>query len=245
MKKILKSQKRRARRFLHAIGLLPWTPLVPYEAFSASCELAIQTLSANGYEFGDYLEFGVSRGTSMSCMYHALRKAGLSEVRLIGFDSFKGLPGEAQGQGWAPGAFASTIGATRHYLTAMGVKLDEIHLVKGWFRDTLTPSAIERLSLCKASLIMVDCDIYTASKEALIFCGPLIDDRAVIIFDDWGARADRDEIGQREAFAEFLEAFPHFTSEPLPAYCSNARLFLLTRNESAAAPLSSRTTPRP
>ena len=42
---------------------------------------------------------------------------------------------------------------------------------------------------------MVDCDIYSASREALWFSEPLIHDMAVIFFDDWGWRAGSDEGG--------------------------------------------------
>ena len=221
------------KRIPRAMGWLGWDPLVPEEEFLASCDLAIESLRAKGHEFGDYLEFGVSRGTSMACMHHALRKAGLLGVRLIGFDSFKGLPSEASGQGWKPGEYASTISATKRYLKKAGIDPGELHLIKGWFRDTLTPKTVTQLRLRVASLIMVDCDIYTASKEALWFCEPLISDRTVIIFDDWGWRADVGEIGQQEAYAEFLEAFPHYTSEPLSAYMPQARMFLVTRTGSA------------
>ncbi len=58
--------------------------------------------------------------------------------------------------------------------------------MKGWFKDTLTPETCREHSLTKASLIMVDCDIYAASRECLRFCEPLIRDRAVVFFDDWG-----------------------------------------------------------
>ena len=141
LKKILQSFRllgiaQRVKSAFRARGWLEWVPLVPKEQFSASCYLAIETLRAEGHEFGDYLEFGVNRGTSMACMYHALRKAGLSSARLIGFDSFKGMPSESASQGWKPAQYASTIGATKRYLKKTGVDLRQVHLVKGWFRDT-------------------------------------------------------------------------------------------------------------
>ena len=221
--------KRAVYESLHARGWVGWTSLVPEQQFTISCDLAIRTLATAGYQFGCYLEFGVSRGTSMACVYHALRRAGLSDVKLIGFDSFEGMPPESAGQGWKPGRYASTIGATRRYLKKAGVDVNQVHLVKGWFRDTLSPEAATRLNIDKASLIMVDCDIYTASKEALWFSEPLIKDKAVIIFDDWGWRSDQGEIGQQDAYTEFLEAFPQFITESLPAYIPQARMFLVTR----------------
>ena len=89
-------------------------------------------------------------------------------------------------------------------------------LVKGWFKDTLTEKTRRELALDKASLIMVDCDIYSASKDALRFSEPHIRKHAVILFDDWGWREG--EIGQKEAFEELLAAHPDLTAEPLPTY---------------------------
>jgi hypothetical protein len=51
----------------------------------------------------------------------------------------------------------------------------------------------------------------------------------VLVFDDWGWRADRGEIGQKEAFAAFMAANPGLRASPLPAYIPQARIILLTR----------------
>jgi predicted O-methyltransferase YrrM len=214
-------------------GWAPWTPLVPEGAFRACCRTAIETLRRHGADeaIGDYLEFGVSRGTSLACMHQALDRAGLRRVRLFGFDSFEGLPPEAAGEGWRPGAFRSAEGATRRYLDRAGVDWSRVTLVKGWFRDTLTDGARDRLGLRKASLIMVDCDTYAASLECLRFCEPLIRDRAVVFLDDWGN--DPNDQGEKRAFTEFLADCPHFSAEPLPAYAPAARVFLVTRRPNA------------
>lgn len=219
-----------ARR-LHAAGLGPWNPLVPEAAFTDCVRDALRVLrrlEPTG-AFGDYLEFGVSRGTSMACVSSVLKAHAVGPVRLIGFDSFEGLPAEAAEEGWTPGQYRSTLGATRRYLAARDVDLDQTVLVKGWFKDTLTANTRARLAIAKASLIMIDCDIYTASKEALLFCEPHIVEHAIIIFDDWGWKADTGEIGQKEAFEEFLIRNPKLRAEPLPAYMPQARVFLISR----------------
>jgi O-methyltransferase len=213
-----------------------WKPLVPQDEFTACCGNAIRYLRRLGpdTEIGDYLEFGVSRGTALACMAQTLVSADLRHVRLFGFDSFLGLPSVAvqeggQKQGWMPGDFRSSRFATRRYLSRNGVDLSRVKLVKGWFKDTLTQTTRNRLGILKASLVMVDCDIYSASREALWFCEPLIKDRTVFFFDDWGWRSDIGEIGQKEAFDEFLGEFRQFSAEPLPAYLPQARVFLVTR----------------
>ena len=109
--------------------------------------------------------------------------------------------------------------------------LDQVTLVKGWFRNTLNDATKTRVRLTKASLIMVDCDIYAATKEVLTFVLPLVHDRAVIIFDDWFDDR-RSDIGQREAFQECMRT-GEFSVERLVDYVWYSRIFLLTRRASA------------
>jgi len=187
----------------------------------------VEVLGPEG--IGDYLEFGVSRGTSMACVSRVLRQLHLDHVRLIGFDSFLGLPSDADGGDWAEGVYRSTVGATRRYLKRGGVKLDRVILVRGWFNDTLNDETRRRHGIGKASLIMIDCSIYSSSKEALTFCEPHIHDRTILIFDDWGWKSNVGEIGQKEAFEEFLADQPSLTATPLPAYTPEARMFLIER----------------
>jgi hypothetical protein len=130
-----------------ARGWTRWEPLVPEEAFRRCIDQALSTLreADRSEPFGDYLEFGVSRGASMACVYHVLSDAGLHHTRLIGFDSFEGLPQEAADEGWEPGSFRSTLTATRRYLKRRQVDLDHVVLVKGWFKDTLTENTRQDL----------------------------------------------------------------------------------------------------
>ncbi|HEY1384769.1 MAG TPA: TylF/MycF/NovP-related O-methyltransferase [Dongiaceae bacterium] len=223
------------RTAVHAHTLWGWEPLVPEEQFSACCRHAIQLLRSKNpdHVFGDYLEFGVSRGSSLACMYRALQSEGLPHIRLLGFDSFQGLPPEAKAQGWSPGDFWSTRSTTERYLQRRGVDLRRVTLTEGWFKNTLTKATRQRLNIATSSLIMVDCDIYSAARETLWFCEPLIGDVAVVFFDDWASKSVQHNLGEREAFQEFLDEFPGFSAEPLPTYSPNARVFLLTRRKNA------------
>jgi len=58
---------------------------------------------------GDYLDFDVSRGTSLACMHRVVTRLSLDNVRLFGFDSFEGMPSNAAWEDlgvWRPGQFA-------------------------------------------------------------------------------------------------------------------------------------------
>ncbi|HRJ01175.1 MAG TPA: TylF/MycF/NovP-related O-methyltransferase [Hyphomonas sp.] len=219
---------REVKRKMVASGLLPWTPLVPEEAFTECACNAIRTLQSHGHSFGDYVEFGVSRGTSMACTWAALKSCGVS-ARLIGFDSFEGLGSDAADTGWEAGQYASTEAATRRYLAAHGVPENQIVLVKGWFCDTATDETRRNLHIEKASIFLVDADTYDSSREALDFAAKVMGDEMVLMFDDWGWTEKWGQRGQKEAYAEFLAANPAFHAAPLPAYRDEARVFLLSR----------------
>lgn len=174
--------------YLAPHGLGYWRPLVPAEEFTVTVAQSLDVLLEQETisDLGAYLEFGVSRGTSMSCVHRELTRRKIAGMRLVGFDSFEGMPEESAEEGWTPGAYRSTLAATKAYMASQGVTFDNVELVKGWFDQTLTPETKARLGLRKASIINYDCDTYSATKLAMEFSLPLIERRAVVIFDDWG-----------------------------------------------------------
>jgi hypothetical protein len=176
---------------------------------------------------GDYLEFGVSHGSSILYMFETTKKLRLDTIRLFGFDSFEGLPEEAlteDGGNWKPGDFYAKERKVRRFLAKSGIEWDRVKLVKGWFKDTLLYSFIEQNKIEKASIIMIDCDLYSAAKEALTFCVPLIVDKTIIFFDDWNAAnlASRN-LGEKKAFDEFLIENPQFEAEEFGNYSCHGK----------------------
>ena len=202
------------------------------------CELLIRGLRTladrHGREsLGDYLEFGVYNGTSMSCMHRALERVGLRSVRLFGFDSFQGFPPSAawEDEGrWQPGKCYSPMELTTAVLEAEGVDWSRLALVPGWFDDTLNDETIRTHRIAKASVIMIDCDLYSSTKTALNFCAPLIKDEALILFDEWHARGlEGKMLGERKAFEEFLREWGCFSAIPFGQYAKRTETFLVRR----------------
>ena len=116
--------------------------------------------------------------------------------------------------------------------------MGRVTLVKGFYSETLSADAAERLEITKASLIMIDCDLYSSAKQALDFCAPLIGDVAVVFFDDWTlGRGDEDQnLGEQRAWAEFLAESPSLTAEEVGTYFHTqvnppvpSKIFRLTR----------------
>lgn len=184
-------------------------------------------------EIGDYLEFGVFSGSSIGFMYEVLQEFNLSQVRLFGFDSFEGMPESAavEDEGtWTPGQFKFGIEYTKGILTARGIDWNRVFLTKGWFCDTLKPEFLQEHQLKKASILMVDCDIYSSTVEVLRFCEPLIQDEVVIFFDDWNSNnlAEKN-LGEKKAFDEFISAHPEFVVQEFGNYASHTACFIVKR----------------
>lgn len=209
-------------------------PLVSVKAlqpkFKKACEILTDKIGANN--IGDYLEFGVYNGTSMNCMFQTLKELKLNDVRVFGFDSFEGLPAVAAidtENELQPGDYASNITFTSKRLTNYGIDWNRTFLVKGWFEDTLNESLLSDHAIQKASIIMIDCDLYSSAKRALNFCAPLIKDTSIIFIDDWSEEA---EVGERRAFHEFLQENPYLKSEFLDHYKHkgrpNGRIFIVS-----------------
>jgi hypothetical protein len=166
-------------------------------------------------------------------MHRALGRHGLDHVRTIGFDSFQGLPESAASEDrgvWLPGDFSVGVATTRQFLVDRGVDMRRVELVEGWFDDTATPERAEALGIEKASVVMIDCDLYSSAKTALEFCAPLLADEAVIFFDDWASGGlDERRMGERRAFEEFLEENRGFTASEIESYGPRTRTFVVSR----------------
>jgi O-methyltransferase len=202
--------------------------LVPTEELDKKYAEAVKYLSGRG-TLGDYLEFGVFRGSSLLCMHRALENANIKNVRLFGFDSFEGLPDSRDKQdealSWQPGMFNTSLEETKSILQNGGVDWKKTFLIKGWYTDTLTSELVDKYQITNVSLIMMDCDLYSSAKQALEFCGPLIKKEAIIFFDDWDAGAnlaDRN-LGEKLAFDEFLKSNPQFKATEFGSYYHTER----------------------
>jgi hypothetical protein len=57
-------------------------------------------------------------------------------------------------------------------------------LVPGFFNESLKAGA-KPFSIQKAKIIMIDCDTYSAAREALAFCRLIIQQGTMFVLDDY------------------------------------------------------------
>jgi cephalosporin hydroxylase len=139
---------------------------------------------------GDLIETGVWRGGACIFMRAILKVHGVQDRRVWVADSFEGLP--------PPNAnkYPADAGLRLHKSKALAVSVDEVranfkeyglldeqvHFLKGWFRDTLPTAPIERLAVLR-----LDGDMYESTMDALTSLYPLVSTGGYVVVDDYGA----------------------------------------------------------
>lgn len=158
---------------------------------------------------GDYLEFGVARGTSLISAFDIARNNHtFDQMRFFAFDSFRGLP---SGEGdFVAGDMAYAQNTFMSFIERAGVDLERVRTTQGFFDKTLTAelAAVLRIAHGRAHIVHIDCDLYQSTVPVLDFIAPLLGAGSVIIFDDWFSfdqEPNPAEYGEQRAFAEWIE----------------------------------------
>lgn len=187
---------------------------------------------------GDIVEFGVWTGRSLALLAtaHARDAKGMTR-RLVGFDSFLGLPESAEVHArWRPGWCTSsgphplvphgapvTPQITRQLFAACGLPAPELEI--GPFDETIgrvVPSKYPEIAI-----VHIDCDIYESTILALDGIAPALQDGAILLFDDWFHFKGNPARGEARAFHEFLSKHPEWGAVPFCPYATFANSFIV------------------
>ena len=142
---------------------------------------------------GDYLDFGVFSGSSLAHSIRAYNSISAVDNRkyntqFYGFDSFKGFDESEKKYSDHPffknENFVWSYEKVNKRISKLEKKYSvESHIVEGFFKDTLIN---KNFSIDKASIVLLDVDLYMATKEALNFLTPYVQSGMIILVDEYG-----------------------------------------------------------
>jgi len=171
---------------------------------------------------GDVMEFGVYGGTSFIATIDLMFKNNMfKDKRLLGFDSFKGLPNEKNGVEIKPEWIKGNYSCSKNNGVLRGINmyrkenqpdvpLDRIFLIEGWFKDSLTEELKREYDMESIAFAFIDVDLYISAKQVLIWLKDLCVSGTILCFDDW---VEDPNMGEQKAFREFINDNPDFKFE--------------------------------
>ena len=176
---------------------------------------------------GDFVECGIWRGGAVIFM------AGYAEAyrlrhRVWGFDSFMGLPTKRSGVresvdvGWTKNNTDMSVTLAQVQAHAHSYALaHRIHLVPGWFKESIPPKLGELAARGGISLLRVDGDLYSSTMQALKLLYPLLNPGGWVVLDDWSVP------GARTAVEDFRRDFS--IDEPISFHSGHPMVYPVAR----------------
>lgn len=132
----------------------------------SSIEYSVECIK-NDYKH--VLEFGIYTGQTITKLRNLLDET----YKIFGFDSFEGLPEDWIGTPCNKGFF--DVGGTIPNILG-------VDFYKGWFSETL---ALYKNISQPISLLHIDCDLYSSTKDVLYTLNSEILPQTIICFDEW------------------------------------------------------------
>jgi len=186
------------RSFKWILGLpkIPQILFDPIKVWEETIKLADPSRS--------FYEFGVWKGKSFK---YFMDKGKFKKG--FGFDTFTGLP-----EKWYHFQPKGALSADGKVPTIAGAEF-----IKGEFKNTLPTFFSKKRPM--ASIIHFDADLYSSTACALTYCRDVIDEKTILLFDEFLEIVHRDwELDEYKAFMEFCKKF-NLTYEVLVAsFCT-------------------------
>lgn len=169
-------------------------------------------LNLSGVE-GCFVECGVGAGSQIA----AMQLAAEGKRPILAFDSYEGIPlgnekdfvqpgiGKFTHDPTLPlrdrlvssGITSHSVQKVRSNILSLGLPIDNIQFIKGWFQDTLPVVPVGDIALLR-----LDGDLYESTMVCLEYLYPKVVKGGVVIIDDYGLQGCRTAI--HEYFGDSL-----------------------------------------
>jgi len=188
-------------------------------------------------EKGDYYEFGIFKGYTFLHVQKLCEQEGITDIKFFGFDSFAGLPDvegadETKHNEFYKGQYkCQKDQVISNINTHGGVDWDRTFLIEGYFDQSLNDQTRASHPMDKVALALIDCDLYSSTKDVLAFIKDMLIDGTILMMDDWNSFNADNNKGERLAFSEFLAENTQFTAEELFEYPPYGQVFVIRLKE--------------
>jgi O-methyltransferase len=136
---------------------------------------------------GDIVEAGIWRGGAVIFAATYIDVYGMKDRKIYGCDSFEGLPvpdpkypEDAGDSHWKYDILKVSLVEVERNLKKYNINRDKVILVKGWFEDTLSELAVEKIAILR-----LDGDMYSSTMASLNSLYEKVTSGGFVIIDDY------------------------------------------------------------
>lgn len=171
-----------------------------------------------------YYEFGIYKGFSFWFAEQIAREYADSSFRLLGFDSFEGLPQpqlEVEARVFRKGDWRGSYEIVTGNLRKYKADFSRIQLYKGFFSNQFFDQLPAKDGFPQISICLIDVDLYDSCVPVLDFIRKHLVVGSILLFDDYNQNANMispNNSGERRALIEFENRNPGFKKEHLFDY---------------------------
>lgn len=160
-----------------------------------------------------YYEFGTGWGKTLTSFINAAKRfshvnnSSLDNINICLFDSFKGLPfsnlEEDNHPSWSKGEFSYSKQHIIDIINKLNFPLNNVKFFEGFYEDSLNSKTLKLLKEVPPSIITIDTDYYSSTKDVLKFLPPILQSGTVFYFDDLFSFFLNEDYGQVKSIKEF------------------------------------------
>lgn len=171
---------------------------------------------------GEFVECGIWRGGAVIFMAGFVQAYNLSRT-VWGFDSFMGVPSvrsnvrdKINDKGWEHNETLD-LSISRAQVDSHIDNYDlnhRIHLVPGWFKDSLHTQQETLASRGGIALLRVDGDLYSSTMQTLTLLYPLVNLGGWVVLDDYAVTESRDATTAYRKAHNITEPITFHTGHP-------------------------------
>lgn len=205
------------KNIFYIIRLGSLTQQVSYSHREAEVKLALGVEYVCGCLVpGDIAEFGTAAGNTAKIIAKAMKRVDNERQKKFHlFDSFQGLPKAVneidinspmvRHGDWQEGVFLALDKIALKKMMCKYLPAANIVIYDGWFSETLKTIAPD----VKFSMVHIDSDLYQSAVEILdyIFGQSVVQEGAIIFFDDYNGNYASPNLGERKAWSETITKY--------------------------------------
>lgn len=184
---------------------------------------------------GDYLEFGVARGSTMKMALSNAKVRRMTDMNFYGVDTFEGFP-ETGGPETSFRTYRNIVGSRAFSINTLERKLgfkgiDKLKFLKLNMETGDLASLNGSLDLAKLAIIHLDMDYYLPTYNALMEVRNGLKVGSILMFDNFFFFSGSDLMGERRALSHFQQSNANLFISEYFNYGWHGKAFIVSRIE--------------